>query len=293
MTAPPGAPEARPTAPDAGTGTDAPTSPKLTVGSVLVVIACLAPIVLFLEFTRGPYRSIAIVLWLTMFPLLFSARTTWRGLRSGNYRGLPRFSEKEAKSFVNWQWTWVIFLWLLWLRSDWTFETVGLRPEVAAPVGFLAGFALYLPVHLLARAWGRWRSGEEKARRDWLRAMRRFFPRSARGRHLVWRGIVFVPFVEEIAHRGILVVLFARESGHLVPVIGLGLLVAIAVHAYQGATQILIHLCFAGLAIALALSPFGLWGAIGLHVAGDLVPMLRFPRVFAALRAARAARGRT
>jgi hypothetical protein len=291
MDATPGSPDASRTVPDAGKGTGAPSPPKTTVGAIAVAVVFVAAVFLLLETTRGVERSVTVVLSLTLFPLALSARALGRNLRARRFRGLPRFTEKEASSFLTWQMTWALFLCLLWLKGDWTLETVRLRPEVAAPIGLLAGFALYLPLHFGAKAWVRWRSGEEQGRVDWIRAMRRLFPRTARGRRHVRLGLLFVPFVEEIAHRGILVILYAREMGHPLPGIALGLLVAVAGHAYQGRTQIPFHLAFAGTAIALAFSPLGLWGAIGLHVAGDLVPMLRFPRVFAELRAARAARG--
>jgi membrane protease YdiL (CAAX protease family) len=78
---------------------------------------------------------------------------------------------------------------------------------------------------------------------------------------------VLAPVTEELLFRGILVHQLALASGSIAPALAVGLVVNVACHFYQGPWQIPTHAALFALNAVLLFSPLGLIGAIGAHVA--------------------------
>ena len=167
---------------------------------------------------------------------------------------------------------------------------VGIKTVYPAIVCFAAGIACY------GVLWGAF-TGAQRARgrslvgvRATLRANRFLFPRDPRHSPPIGAAMLLNPFVEEFLLRGVLVHLVGHLGGQWTLAIGAGLIVNVGLHAYQGRALVPWHTAFYAAAVALLLSDVGLWGAIGLHFAGDVVPLLSFRWYFATLRRLRAAR---
>ncbi len=176
-------------------------------------------------------------------------------------------------------------LWSGWMDHGWTLAGVGLAPAVPAPAAVLAGVGLYLPVLVLVglavRRWG--------AERDTVVACLGLWPRSRLGKAVTLLGLTINPFTEEVIARGLLVFALSSRTGP-VAAVSLGLVLCLGTHLYQGARVLPFHALMYGLFVGLTFSPLGLWGAIGLHLAADLMPWLLLGDALERDRAARRVR---
>jgi hypothetical protein len=82
--------------------------------------------------------------------------------------------------------------------------------------------------------------------------------------------------IEELLFRGVLVYQTSLVLGSAWLPIAAGLAATIGNHWYQGRQAMLFHIPFFAIVVALLFSPLGLAGAIGFHVAGDVLPMFWF-----------------
>jgi len=82
------------------------------------------------------------------------------------------------------------------------------------------------------------------------------------------------PVAEEFWSRGVLVYYIGSLSGSHLLGVGVGLVVCLTLHLYQGTRLLMAHAMMYGVFIALLYSPVGLMGAVGFHLAGNLYPIL-------------------
>jgi len=169
---------------------------------------------------------------------------------------------------------------------------VGLKDRVSPGLSLAAGLLAYGGLMGLFRGIAALRGRTPAGLRGTLRANRFLFPRDRR--HFPWivAAMILNPFAEEFLLRGVLVHLVGILTGWWIPIVLAGLVVQVFLHAYQGREAIPWHIAFYATAVGMLLSDFGLWGAFGLHIAGDLYPLLGFRWQFAALRRHRAGRPR-
>jgi membrane protease YdiL (CAAX protease family) len=85
--------------------------------------------------------------------------------------------------------------------------------------------------------------------------------------------VILNPLNEELIFRGVLLLMWASVLQSIWLPLLVGLFLHLLAHAYQGRAAlggfVILYVFFAGL----ALSPLGIWGAIGFHVMADLVPL--------------------
>jgi len=101
-------------------------------------------------------------------------------------------------------------------------------------------------------------------------ALRRFWPRGRFGQACIVGTLVTNPFTEELATRGVFVVLASEVTGSTLLALAGGATFNLALHAYQGARHLWWHLLFFLTTALLALSPVGLPAAIVLHFCADV-----------------------
>lgn len=185
-------------------------------------------------------------------------------------RGHPRL----GWSILGYQLVLVAFMLATYLMGGWTLQSVGLEIDMSGPAALVIGFLGYTAlitifVYVLRRT-GLYQQQLVSV----VNAMAMLVPRDRRQRKAAYAGIVLLnPVAEEFWFRGILVYQFALATQWTGAAIALGAAISLLNHAYQGRFQVIFHLCFYVAATALLFSPLGLWGAIGFHIAGDLLPM--------------------
>ena len=167
---------------------------------------------------------------------------------------------------------WGLILWLTY-GTGWTWEHVGVSPEVSPHRAVIAGAAVYLVVMVpcalvLRAAFGREREED---------AVQRAMPAGATPfAVLVTCGIN--PVMEELIFRGIAVHLFDVTTGLTTLAVSMGCVACLCVHKYQGLAAVPFHAAFYACSLAVLYSPLGLLGCMGLHFVGDLVPTLSMLR---------------
>ncbi len=159
--------------------------------------------------------------------------------------------------------------------GGWTFGDLGWRTElpwmIAVPTGVASYAALMWLLGRVVIATGR----EAEYVCAGILALRQFWPPKQIQKAFGVVGICILnPFLEEIFYRGILVHQVSLVFDSKLVGISIGLLLALLAHVYQGWKLLAFHLVFSSVAIALLLSPLGLAGAIGLHIAGDIYPFV-------------------
>lgn len=162
--------------------------------------------------------------------------------------------------------------------EQWTWATVGLKTEVPIALSAIIGFAVYVAILIRNRL--ATRVGGDRSFLDGaVRSMAAIVPRGREQKTMAWIALcVFNPVIEELLFRGVLIYQTSLVLGSPWLPIAVGLLVNISNHWYQGARSMRLHIPFYVIAVALLFSPLGLAGAIGFHVAGDVIPMWRFRR---------------
>jgi len=173
---------------------------------------------------------------------------------------------------------------------DATAEAVGLKSVFPVPVAFAIGFGAYGLLLTLFRVKERLRNRDLPGLRATLRGNRVIIPRDQRLLPAIVAALLINPFAEEFLLRGVLVHLVGTLTGWWIPAVAGGLVVTVILHAYQGRAMIAWHTAFYLAAVGLLFSDAGLWGAFGLHFAGDIVPLLLVRGTFSRLRRLRAER---
>lgn len=235
---------------------------------------------------------------MTLAVLLLAAFYFWGGvingrrLRFANYApvtaaGRPKLRRAPHPAGFN------LLLWQVMLcgwvahfayPEQWTWPTVGLKTAVPVAASAAIGFVAYGALLALLIVWARLR-GYGQLLDGTVRSMAVLVPRGRDQKAMAWVALcVFNPVIEELLFRGVLVYQTALVLGSPWLPLAVGLVVNIGTHWYQGARSMRIHVPFYAIAVALLFSPLGLAGAIGFHVAGDVVPMTLFKRQLAAFR---------
>lgn len=174
------------------------------------------------------------------------------------------------------QWQLLLCGWLAFFAypEQWTWPTVGLKTEVPLAVSAGIGFVAYGGLLAILIAVAHFSGGEGRLLDGTVRSMAALIPRGRGQKAMAWIAFcVFNPVIEELLFRGVLIYQTSLAIGSPWLPIAAGLVVNIGNHWYQGRRSMLLHIPFFAIAVALLFSPLGLAGAIGFHVAGDVVPM--------------------
>lgn len=235
---------------------------------------------------------------MTLAVVLLGAFYFWGGVINGRRLGFANYAPVTAAGrpklrraphpagFNLLLWQVMLCGWLACIAypEQWTWPTVGLKTAVPVAASAVIGFAAYGVLLALLIVWARL-SGYGQVLDGTVRSMAALIPRGRGQKAMAWIALcVFNPVIEELLFRGVLVYQTALAVGSVWWPIAAGLIVNIGTHWYQGARSMRVHVPFYVFAVALLFSPLGLAGAIGFHVAGDVVPMMLFRRQLAAFR---------
>ena len=173
-----------------------------------------------------------------------------------------------------WQMLMSAFLVATFRLDGWNWESVGLtttlHPLVSLAIGMVDYYGMCVALYGCMRA----ARVADLAEDSYFQVLASVWPRSPGQKLLATTAIcVFNPIVEELLFRGILVHQFGLILGSATIPILSGLAAHLANHIYQGTWGLATHVPFFMLATALLYSPAGLLGAVGFHVAGDLLPV--------------------
>lgn len=166
--------------------------------------------------------------------------------------------------------------WLVFIAypEQWTWTTAGLKTDVPLTLSAGVGFVVYIVWLVLINVVFKLKGGDRRLVDGMVRSMAALVPRERAQKAMAWVAFcVFNPVIEELLFRGILIYQTSLVLGSAWLPITVGLLVNIGNHWYQGGRSMLLHVPFFAIAVALLFSPLGLGGAIGFHIAGDVVPM--------------------
>jgi membrane protease YdiL (CAAX protease family) len=190
---------------------------------------------------------------------------------------LRRPSAKTGSRCLRYQLVMVLALWVLYPES-WTFSTVGVVGDFPIADFFVGVFAygvLILLLHLIFRMGGVHDSQADNS----MINMAAIWPREPRQKVAMWIGVCLLnPVTEELMFRGILVYQLSEAIGNTELPLLLGFFVTLANHAYQGPRSVFLHALYYVFAVGLLFSPMGIMGAIGMHFAGDIVPVSMMKR---------------
>lgn len=160
----------------------------------------------------------------------------------------------------------LIFLaWFTWVFASGQLDPTDVNVHWSKLVGGIAQgatvWALYVWLHWLSSRHPRSR----KDFRDLVRSIGLLWPRSRTGQVLMRITLLLNPFTEEIAARGVMVVLVSKVSGSMPLALGIGLVSCLLTHIYQGLRALPGHTLYYLIAIGLTLGKWGLPAAIALH----------------------------
>jgi hypothetical protein len=202
------------------------------------------------------------------------ANPSWPYRRAGHRVPLlaRRITAERARRFLSFQWL-LLGLMLVTLHWElWEAEDVGIRTDVSWPGALAYGVLMYAAFLLLARF-----APLEPGGLGYLN-LRRFTARNRDGRDVLCMALVLNPVTEEFWMRGVLVYHLGRVLGSAPLAIVVGFVACMLVHLYQGVGMLTWHAAFFFGAVIVLYGEFGLVGAIGFHLAGDLWPALTADR---------------
>lgn len=187
---------------------------------------------------------------------------------------LRRPFAKAGQAYLFWQLALVYLVILRCPRTSWTYESVGFASEwpplLAAGVGVFVYFAF---AGILTFIFSDPSTLAPIADNN-LRVMAGLWPRARRQKFFAVVAICALnPLTEELIFRGILVHQFALATGSLAMPLTVSLAATLGNHAYQGFLAWTTHVPFYLCVVGLLYSPAGLWGAVGFHLAGDILPV--------------------
>lgn len=191
----------------------------------------------------------------------------------------PRPSQSSGSRLLGSRYLRAIPIVIFFALGDMHLSDVGFKANVHPVIALgLGGAAFLLLDAALARVAKR--AGYlDKLQDANVEAIRSFWPRERGQKTLAVVAIcVFNPVTEEFIYRGVLVYMVGSMIGSFVATVSVGFLLNLLTHLYQGRVPMISQMLFYALAVSLLFSPLGLAGAVGLHVVGDLVPMVYFPR---------------
>lgn len=259
------------------------------IASVLAALA-LAGVVWTVARTAGrhgvelPRPSNAAVLllvavgWQTAYAV--GSVRAWRASRAAPPpRRLQRLDPADARGMLVAR---ALELYVLFMTMDqglWRPAFVGLEPPTPPWTSLLAGASLYLLVFL----WSVGRRVTDEEYEAHVRVLAMLSPRGRTAKRQVLAALTLNPLTEELLSRGVIVLVGATLIGAPAAVL-LGLVLCLGVHLYQGPATLPFHGAFFLVTVALAFSPLGLWGAIGLHLVADLWPSLSMRAVLTGWR---------
>jgi membrane protease YdiL (CAAX protease family) len=191
---------------------------------------------------------------------------------------LRRPAAKFASRYLIYQLVSLFVLFAYFNENSWTAETVGFTLEYVGSE-FGAGLYAYGLLLIILAVVFRLRGNSESQADNNMTTMAALWPRRPRQKLAMTIGVCLInPIAEELIFRGILVYQLSLALGSFQLPIVLGLLVSLANHSYQGTRAILVHTMYYVFAIGLLFSPMGLMGTIGMHFAGDIVPVALMKR---------------
>lgn len=188
---------------------------------------------------------------------------------------LRRSPDHIGSRLLGFQFFCCMILILLFNHGGWSLETVGFKNEVPLALSLGCGFFVYLLfmslLDICIQASGKY----DEILVNNLITNVSLWPRQHSDRKkFMFAAWLLNPVTEELMFRGILVYQFALAiESHTLP-IALGLAVTMGNHAYQGWGAMTTHVPFYFIVLGLIYSPLGLAGAIGFHVAGDILPFV-------------------
>lgn len=192
---------------------------------------------------------------------------------TGGRLPLRRPANKIGSRFLRYQLVLLFVLFVYFNENSWTVATVGFTQEssiVAFICGVLAYGLLIFTLGLLFRLRGITAAQDDNT----MTNMAALWPREPRQKLAMTIAVCVInPVSEELLFRGILVYQLALTLDNYELPLFLGLLATLWNHAYQGQQSILLHTLYYVFAVALLFSPAGMMGAIGMHYAGDIVPV--------------------
>lgn len=187
---------------------------------------------------------------------------------------LRRPANATGGALLRWQVVLAAWLALVAYPNAWTWETVGLKGPGPTSIGLCVGILVYALFTALLTFYLQASGGLEKFADDSTRTMAGIWPRPPRQKVAAWIAFcVFNPVIEELLFRGVLVYQSALALNSIWAPLLVGFFVSIGNHWYQGRRMMALHIPFYWIAVGLLFSPLGLGGAIGFHVAGDVVPV--------------------
>jgi membrane protease YdiL (CAAX protease family) len=191
---------------------------------------------------------------------------------------LRRPIAKFANRFLVYQLVSLFVLFVYFNENSWTAATVGFTQEFPGADFAVGLFAYALLLIILALVF-RLKGNAEAQADNTMTTMAALWPRQPSQKLAMTTAVCVInPIAEELIFRGILVYQLGLALGSFQLPIVLGLLVSLANHAYQGRRAILLHALYYVFAVVLLFSPMGLMGTIGMHFAGDIVPVALLKR---------------
>jgi membrane protease YdiL (CAAX protease family) len=272
---------------------------RLAAGALILgVIVSADPQTRFLRASSEAVPPGALRLTLTV--LLIATFYFWGGLFNGRrlrfanhapvtVTGRPKLRRAPHPAGSNaLQWQLMLCGWLAFLAypEQWTWSTVGLKTEVPVAISAGIGFIAYAVLVALLTAVIHFSGVAGLVLDGTVRSMAALIPRGRGQKAMAWIAFcVFNPVIEELLFRGVLIYQTSLVIGSPWLPIAAGLVVNIGNHWYQGRRSMLLHIPFFAIAVGLLFSPLGLAGAIGFHIAGDIVPMSLMRRQMRQFRA--------
>ncbi len=186
---------------------------------------------------------------------------------------LRRPRGKIGSRFLRFQVALLLVLFVYFNEQSWTAATVGFMQEFPG-ADFACGFFAYGLLLLILGLLFRMRGISNEQADNTMNNMAALWPREPRQKLAMTVAVCVInPITEELLFRGILVYQLGLAIGDYELPICLGLVVTLWNHAYQGQRSMLFHTLYYVFAVALLFSPAGMMGAIGMHYAGDIVPV--------------------
>ena len=219
--------------------------------------------------------TLALTFLVCLWPLWGSLKHAYGRYSGTGQSGFPRRGQGLGHLF----WQSLAFFWLVFSLLDgaWAWSDVGVSPEGNPALGFCIGLFLYAPFLLVARlAWAVLRIGLSPDAN--FQVMRMHWPRDPFEKRLVVLSAFVNPFTEEVIFRGFFVFQLSQHLGSLKLALVIGLALCLLLHLYQGFASLPEHALVYAIVVCLLYSPLGLPGAIGFHLAGDVLPLIMLKR---------------
>lgn len=161
--------------------------------------------------------------------------------------------------------------------GDWQPHELGFKPDLPIWAAIAIGSGIYYLLMQVIRFIARIFGFLDFMRDTSFYAMRTIWPRSCHNKVLTAIAVcIFNPWTEEILFRGVLIYALGVYIGSFPKAIALGLIINLTVHLYQGHAALISHAIFYLVVISILFSPLGMAGAIGFHIAGDVLPVVTF-----------------